>query len=307
MRQDLNKFVSSIQKTYGDSKIYRASEAPKVEVIPTGIASLDYKLGVGGIPRGCVVEIFGRESAGKTSLSYYLVSEVQKRGGTAGFINLEGNFDPSWANRIADVDTARLVVSPANPGMESVQLMGEYVSSNAFDIVVFDSLGAMIGDKEQDFKEKKQAGGQSALITHMAKLVMEPAAINQTTVVFLNQVRDVFSAMYPTEESPGGHAVKHSAAIRIHLKPGGAKADIVKMPIDDEKEVVVMRRITAHIKKNKIGAPNKTAAWNFWNYESPEGILGIDRTQDLIDLSMSTGIIEKSGSWYSHPVLPNGK
>lgn len=278
-----------------------------MEVVSTGVAGLDYITGVGGIPRGTIVEIFGRESVGKTSLSYYVMREHQRalskpdRG--VAFVNLEGNFSAGWAKQIAGIELESLIVAAPSPGSEAVEITSKMVNSGGIDLIVFDSIGAMVGDKEIQPGEKKQAGGQSALVTHMIDQVLVPAYQNKCTVVFLNQVRDVFSAMYPMEESPGGHAAKHAAAMRFHLKPG---RDKIEGTVDGEK-VQIMGRVTCKMKKNKVGAPNRMTAWNFWNYPSPDGIVGIDTTQDIIDVAMRSNLIKRAGAWYQHEEFPDGK
>ncbi len=303
----MNSTFNDLQKSFGADKIFRGSESPVVEVVSTGVAGLDYITGVGGIPRGTIVEIFGRESVGKTSLSYYIMREHQKnltaddRG--VAFINLEGNFSASWAKKIAGLDLETLIVATPGPGSEAVEITSKMVNSGGIDLIVFDSIGAMVGDKEIQPGEKKQAGGQSALVTHMIDQVLVPAYANKCTVVFLNQVRDVFSAMYPMEESPGGHAAKHAAAIRMHLKPGRDKV----LTVMDGEQTQIMQRVTCKLKKNKVGAPGRTAGWNFWNYPSPDGIVGIDTTQDTIDMAMITGIIARAGAWFKHESFPDGK
>lgn len=293
-------FKTKLEKKFGGDKIYMASEEPDVDVVSTGSLTLDYALGVGGIPRGRIVEVFGRESVGKTALLYYMIAEHQKAGLNCGFINLEGAFDPEWAQLIAGVDLDKLAVGAPDPGTEAIEMLGMMVESGEFGFIGFDSIGAMLGDKEQDFKNKKQAGGQSALVTHMVKLISAPAARNGTTVVFLNQVRDDFDSMYNVEKSPGGHAAKHMAVIRIHMKPGKDKyKDIV-----NGEEIVVGFRANARVIKNKASAPNQVASWNFWNYPQPDGTIGIDKDQELIDLVLSTGVVRRAGKFYVHDIFP---
>lgn len=303
----MSSVFSDLQKSFGADKIWRASEAPEMEVVSTGVAGLDYVTGVGGIPRGTIVEIFGRESVGKTSLSYYIMKQHQMKLSSPdrgiAFVNLEGNFSAGWAKQIAGIQLENLIVATPLPGTEAVEITAKMVNSGGIDLIVFDSIGAMVGDKEIQPGEKKQAGGQSALVTHMIDQVLVPAYANRCTVVFLNQVRDVFDSMYKMEESPGGHAAKHAAAMRFHLKPG---RDKLEGTVDGEK-VQVMGRVTCKVKKNKVGAPNRQAAWNFWNFPSPDGIVGIDTTQDIIDLAMRTNIIKRAGAWYQHDEFPDGK
>ena len=308
----MQKQLEELKKQLGESKVFRASEAPEVEVISTGVASLDFATGVGGIPRGTVVEVFGRESSGKSTLLYYLIAEVQKKGGFAALIDIEGTFDGPWAQKVAGVNLDDLLVVSPNPGTEAVETLARLVTATddtgkgVFDLVGFDSVGAMLTDKEQEVGSTKQAGGQSGLVTHMVKQIALPARRNKTSVVFLNHVRDVFDSMYAMEEGPGGHAIKHMAVMRIHLKPSMAKK-FTKEAVIDGESIQVMHRVNAKIKKNKAGAPNRVASWNFWNYESEDGIIGIDTQQSFIDTALQQGLIDRKGAWYQHPLFPGEK
>jgi recombination protein RecA len=296
----IEKSLQELQKSFGTDKIYLGSEEPDVEVVSTGSVSLDFATGVGGLPRGTIVEVFGPESIGKTTLSYYMIAEAQKAGLNAGFVNLEGLFNAAWAKRVAGVDLDKLIVASPDPGTEAIQVAAKMVLSGSLGLVVFDSIGAMLGDKEQDANNAKQAGGQSALVTHMVKMLMIPARRHNCTVVFLNQVRDVFSHIPGLTESPGGHAAKHAAVMRIQLKPTRDKFEEV---VNGEK-IQVGYRVAAFIKKNKVAAPKQTANYSFFTHEVNGYPLGIDRNQEVIDLAFKYGIIEQSGSYYLHPTFP---
>jgi recombination protein RecA len=274
-----------------------------MEVVSTGSTTIDFATGIGGVPRGRLVEIFGREGVGKNSLLYYMMAEEQKRGRYVGFINLEGNLDPKWAATIAGLDINGVVVAEPKPGTDAIRTLYRMVTSGQLGMVGFDSVGAMLGDKEQDPLNSRQAGGQSALVTHMAKMIRPVAWENRCTVVFLNQVRDVFDAMFPLEEAPGGHAVKHMAVIRMHLKPGRNKIEGV---VNKEK-MKIGGEVVALIKKNLAGAPNQKATYMFWNYPSPEGVIGIDRAQEVIDLALRLDVIERAGAYYRHDSFPDGQ
>jgi recombination protein RecA len=251
MNNSVDKFKTKLGTKFGSDFVYYAGEAPPVEVTSTGSISLDFASGVGGLPRGRVVEVYGPESIGKTALTYYMIAEQQKFNRPCLFINLEGNFDPVWAQKIAGVDISSdsnaplLVVNPAN-GKEAVEIAGSAAHSGEFGMVVFDSIGAMLGEKEAKPGEEKQAGGQSALVTHMVKMVTVPAERNGTTMVFINQIRDAFSHI-AYQKPPGGHAVKHMAAVRIHLKPGGDRYEDM---INGEKTQVGFS-VKANFVKNK--------------------------------------------------------
>lgn len=302
-KENLLKLKKETAKDIGDDKVYLASEVPPVEVVSTGSLTIDYATGIGGIPRGTLVEIFGRESAGKTALLYYFMREEQKKGRYVGYVNLEGRFDPVWAYKIAGLDPEGVLVVSPDPGTASVQTLAKMVRSGTLGLVGFDSIGAMLADKEQDEDNAKQAYGQSGLVTHMVKLINRPAMDNLCTVVFLNQIRDIAVGNYTVEESPGGHAVKHQSSIRIHLKPGPEK----KEGIVDGEKVQIGYQVVALIKKNKLAAPRQKATFTFWNYPSPNGVLGIDRMQEVLDLSFRYDIISRAGASYRHEVFPDGK
>jgi len=297
-----DKLLAQLKKDLGDEKAYAASEVPEVEVVSTGSIGLDFATGIGGFARGTIVEVFGPESIGKTTLSYYMIAEAQKKGLYAAFVNLEGRFSAQWARKVAGVDLDGLIVVAPDPGSEAVETTAKIVNSGGIGICVFDSIGAMVGDKEMIPGEKKQVGGQSALVTQMVQMIMIPANRNGTTVVFLNQVRDVFGASVPMVESPGGHALKHGASIRVQLKPTRDKIyDVVN---GEKKEIGY--RVAAFVKKNKLSAPKQVANWQFVTDEVEGLPLGIDRMGEVIDLGLRLGVIDRRGAMYDHPTFPDG-
>lgn len=293
--------IDQLRKDLGNEKVYAASEVPDVEVVSTGSISLDFATGIGGFPRGTLIEVFGPESIGKTTLSYYMIAEEQKKGRYCAFVNLEGRFNADWAQKVAGVNLDDLLIVSPDPGTEAIEVVAKLVNSGAIGFIAFDSIGAMMGDKERDPGEKKQVGGQSALVTHMVKLISVPAYRNKCTVVFLNQVRDVFGAAVPMVESPGGHSLKHMAVIRIQLKP---TRDKIYGVVNGEKKEVGYR-VAAFIKKNKLAPPKQVATYQFVTDEVDGLTLGIDREQEILDLSMKLGIIERSGAYYNHHTFPD--
>lgn len=317
MDNDLKKFFDSQQKRYGKDAVYVAGDAPPMDVISTGSVSLDFATGVMGIPRGRVVEIYGPESIGKTSLLYYMMAEEQKRGRPTLLVNLEGSFDPAWAARIAGLDIstdaeAPVMVANMDNGLQAVEMVGSAVHSGSFGLVALDSIGAMLGEKESEPGAAKQAYGQSGLVTHLVKLVTAPAARNLTTCIFLNQLRDA-TATRPglvATKAPGGRAVKHQAAVRIELKrtPNNYKTKI------NGDDIEVGFQVAAKIKKNKAAAPNGVAYWNFYNRPllfdggkvtlDPDGVVGIDKQQEIIDLALNHDVIRRLGAYYLHETFP---
>lgn len=301
----MEKIQKRLKKEFGESKISMASETPKLEVISTGSVGLDFATGVGGIPRGCIAEIFGAESMGKTTLAYYMIAGEQRKGGACAFINLEGEFHPKWAEKVAGVDTSKLILARPAYGEEAADMLlmmiNEEENGKHLSLIVFDSVGAMLAMKEVEVDGKDRVGGQSKLITGMVKRVLPAAAANGVTVVFLNQIRDVMNATYGgVVESPGGHALKHAAVIRVQLKPGGQKY----LGIVNGQKKEIGHRVTAVVKKNKAGSPKATASWDFIHDEVEGRTLGIDRKQEIIDLSIQYGIITQNGASYGHALFP---
>lgn len=298
------KLLDKLQKDFGADKIYVASEVPDVDVISTGSIGLDFATGVGGFPLGSIVEIYGPESIGKTTLSYYMIAEVQKTGGAAAFVNLEGRFSATWAKKVAGVDLDNLLVAAPDPGSESLTVLAKLVSSGYFRTVVFDSIGAMQADREQEIGGSRQVGGSSGLVTQMIHQIQPMAYRNNCTVVYLNQVRDVMSATIPMLESPGGHALKHGAVIRIQLKP--TTRSTIYADVNGVKKEVGYR-VTAFVKKNKVSAPKQVAEYQFVHDEVNGLPLGIDRFGEIIDLALRLGVIERRGKYYRHPTFPDGQ
>lgn len=302
----MEKELERLQKKYG-SKVFRSSEAPPVKIITTGIPSLDAAVGIGGFPRGTVVEIFGKASVGKSALTYYTIAAVQRAGGYAAYINLESNWSTQskWAERIAGVDNSKLVVGEPEPGQEAINLFLEMVSEGIFDVVVFDSVGAMSTDKELKIGESKQAFGQSSMVAQMAKNAAFYANQTKCVPIILNQIRDEQMGNLVGEKAPGGRAKEHMSTLRIHLKQGGGSAG--KKDKVNGEDIQVMTRINARIVKNKVAAAHQRTGWNFWHYPSPEGVIGIDVLQNAIDAALQFGIIERGGAWYKHELFPEGK
>lgn len=317
MQQDLQKYLKGAQNRYGSTAVYSAGDAPEVEVITTGSLSLDFATGIMGIPRGRTIEIYGIPAIGKTALLYYMIAAEQKRGRPSLLVNLEGSFDPGWAERIAGIDTnpnadVPLIVMDLDNGKQAVEEVGKAVHSGLFGIVALDSIGAMLGEKESDPEKPKQAYGQSGLATHLAKLTTAPAAKNKTTCVWINQVRDGQATPqgWIPLKAPGGWAPKHQAAIRVEMKRTG---ESFKAVIDGQ-QVEVGFQVAAKIVKSKAGPPNMTAFWNFYNRPlildakgkpilTDDGIVGIDKMQEIIDLAF-THVIDRSGAYYYHRSFP---
>lgn len=308
-KTEFDKLVSDLKKDIGE-RAFLASEAPPVKVISTGITSLDVAIGVGGYPRGTVVEVFGRESTGKTALAVYAMAEAHRNDGYAGLVNLESSITKEgwldWAESIAPpyFDRDRVLIANAKPGSEALVMFSKMIASGGADVIVYDSIGAMSTDKELQVGESKQAFGQSAMVTQLIKQASHFAYDKQCVPILLNQVRDHSAGQFVLEKAPGGHAKDHFATLRIHLKPG--RLDTTKVKIDGE-DIDPGFRVNAKIVKNKVGAPRRGAGWNYWNYTSPNGVIGIDTFQDTVDVALRTGMFERRGAWYYSDLFPDGK
>ncbi len=236
---------------------------------------------------------------------------MTSQGGHAAFINLESKITQetwvNWALKIAPkIDLDRVLIEDADLGQESVDLFGKLISSNAFDVVVFDSIGAMGTDKELEVGNAKQAYGQSAMVTQMIKQAAQYARKTECVPILLNQIRDQQAGTFTLEKAPGGHAKDHFATLRVHLKPNKQdfKGELVKV---DNFKVDAGYRVRAQLVKSKVGSPRRSAGWNFWNYETAGHRYGFDRFQDILDTSLQTGVIQQGGAWFRHPDFPDGK
>jgi recombination protein RecA len=309
---DIDKIAAELSKDFG-AKVFKASEAPPVKVISTGITSLDVATGIGGFPRGTLVEVYGRESAGKTALALYTMAEVHRNKGFTALVNLESNITQegwlNWAEAITPsyFDPARLLIINPSPGSEALIAFSKLIASGAFDLIAYDSIGAMSTDKELRVGEAKQAYGQSALVTQLIKQAALYAYDKQCVAMVLNQIRDDAAGTYILEKAPGGHAKDHFATLRIHLKTSSAGITAVDIGDGAYHKERPYFRVNAKIKKNKVGAPRRAAGWNYWDYRSPDGVLGIDTFQDTVDVALRRGMFERRGAWFYSDVFPDGK
>lgn len=317
------KYGEQVISTFGD----RAGE--EVQVVSTGSVSLDFATGIGGIPLGRVVQIFGEEQVGKTSLTYYIIAEHLKRfpDRDAYFLNIEGSFDPKWAMRLRpDVDWSQVKVLHPEPGLESVQMLSEIVKSGEASIVVYDSLGAMLDDAEMKEDDPKPRVGRAAtLITFLAQSITVPADKNKTTVILVNQARDDINSMgFADIHTPGGRAVKHMVAMTFKMRTAKPyfKVDVpgppdIKKGTPKKIAEEVGYRTVIKIDKNKAGGLSKTTAfYNFYNRPlrflgatsvelDPEGTIGIDTQQEVLDLALNWGVFDTTpGGYYYHSSFP---
>ena len=287
-RADLQEAVEEIKQRFGEGAIMKLRDvrAVDVDVIPTGSPSLDVALGVGGLPRGRVVEIFGPESAGKTSLALHILAEAQKQGGVGAFVDAEHALDPDYAKKIG-VNIDDLLISQPDSGEQALQIVEALVKSGEVDAIVIDSVAALTPQAEiageiGEFQIGLQARLMSAALRKLSGVISK----TKTIVIFLNQTRMKIGIMFGNPETtPGGLALKFYASVRIDLR---------RIAQIKHGEEIIGNRVKAKIVKNKVAAPFKTAEFDIYYNE------GISKFADLINAGLLAGLIQKAGSWLQY-------
>src|ERR1700688_789845 len=285
----LETAISQIEKDYGKGAIMRLGSRDvlvPVSVIPTGALSIDAALGVGGVPRGRVIEIYGPESGGKTTLTLHVIAEAQKLGGQAAFIDAEHALDPSYARKLG-VDVDNLLVSQPDNGEQALEIAEALIRSNAVDIIVVDSVAALVprAELEGDMGDA-QMGLQARLMSQALRKLTAIVSKSKTCLIFINQIREKIGVMFGNPETTtGGRALKFYSSIRI---------DIRRIQSIKEGDRVIGSRTRAKVVKNKVAAPFREAEFDIIYGE------GISREGDLIDLGVMKNILEKSGTWISY-------
>jgi len=284
----LEAALSAIEKQFGKGSIMKLGESTKfnVEIIPTGALSLDIALGVGGIPRGRVVEIFGPESSGKTTVALHIVAEAQKAGGLGAFIDVEHALDPSYAKKIG-VDIENLLVSQPDTGEQALEIADALVRSGAIDVVVVDSVAALVPRSELDGDMGDvHVGLQARLMSQALRKLTGSISKSRTCVIFINQLREKVGVMFGSPETtPGGRALKFYASVRLEVK----RVEQIKQGTD-----ILGNRTRVKVVKNKVAPPFKQAEFDIMYGE------GISRIGDLVDIGVNLNQINKSGAWYSY-------
>src|SRR5271156_493641 len=281
--------ISAIEKQYGKGSIMRLGSKDvfvPVSVIPTGSVSLDAALGVGGFPRGRVVEIYGPESGGKTTLALHAIASAQRMGGQAAFIDAEHALDPIYARKLG-VDVDNLLVSQPDNGEQALEITETLIRTNAVDIIVVDSVAALVpkAELEGDMGDP-QMGLQARLMSQALRKLTAIVSKSKTCLIFINQIREKIGVMFGNPETTtGGRALKFYASVRV---------DIRRIQSIKEGDRVIGSRTRAKIVKNKVAAPFREAEFDIIYGE------GVSREGDLIDVGVANGLLEKSGTWISY-------
>ncbi len=289
--------IKEIQKEYYPGVVMTLDESSKlkIESISSGSLSLDMALGVGGYPRGRIVEIYGAESSGKTTLALLAIAEAQKLGGTALFIDAEHAFNEEYARSLGVNTRKNFIISQPDYGEQALEIAAKFVRSGAVDIVVIDSVAALVPKAELEGDiEDQQMGLQARLMSKALRMLSADVSKSKAVVIFINQVREKIGVMFGNPETtPGGRALKFYASVRLEVRRG----EIIK----NKEDETVGHTIKVKVVKNKVAPPYREAQFDLIYGK------GIDRVGEVFDLGVKKGIIGKSGSWYSYNDIQLGQ
>ena len=292
---ELRNTVAAIEKQFGEGSIMSLAtdQMRPIEGIPTGSLALDIALGGKGLPRGRVIEIYGPESSGKTTLALHVAAQAQKTGGIAAIIDAEHAFDPSWGKKLG-VDLEMLLVSQPSSGEEAMQITEMLVKSNAVDVIIIDSVAALVPKRELEGEiGDSHVGLQARLMSQSLRKLTSAIAKSRTVVIFINQIREKIGVMFGSPETtPGGRALKFYASCRVDVRRIGQLK---------EGELVVGQRVRAKVVKNKVAPPFRIAEFDMLHTE------GISYEGDIIDMGLEQKVVGRTGAWFRYGDMQLGQ
>lgn len=287
-QKNVEMMVKELQEKYGEGSIMRLGQAKKVDVdvIPTGSLSLDIALGVGGVPRGRIIEVYGPESSGKTTLCLHIVAEAQKMGGVAAYVDAEHALDPEYAKKIG-VKIDQLLISQPDTGEQALDIVESLVKSGGIDVIVVDSVAALTPRAEIEGEmDQQHMGTQARLMSHALRKITAVVAKSNTTVIFINQLRMKIGIMFGNPETTtGGMALKFYSSVRVEIRRA---AQI------QSGEKIVGNRVKVKVVKNKVAPPFRTCEFDILYNE------GISRYADVVNAGVRYNVVEKAGSWFNY-------